>query len=98
MVSVYDHQELKKKALENPTEENLKALGEWCEIYANDDFDGEGWTIDYKKDVTLYPLVVLHCYNDGEVFQGETVGYTFSKNESYDFLEKHKVLDSGDWK
>ena len=42
----YDYQELREKAIENPTFENLEALADWLRNYDMNSWNGEFWNID----------------------------------------------------
>ncbi len=50
----YKYQEYRKKAIENPTEENLNALAEWLFMYGGSYWNGETWDID--NGMRLYPI------------------------------------------
>lgn len=66
----YDYNELAAAALENPTTENLAALGEWFEQNGMDYWNGECWEIDSNH--SLYP--VYKCI-DEENEEYECIGY-----------------------
>lgn len=57
MISRYDYKELKQKVLENETEENLNALGEWFEMFGNDFWNGEYFDADDFHLVPIYKEV-----------------------------------------
>ena len=50
----YDYQELREKAIENPTFENLEALADWLRNYDGNSWNGEFWDIDDGQ--RLYPI------------------------------------------
>ena len=50
----YDYQELREKAIENPTFENLEALADWLSNYDMNSWNGEFWDIDDGQ--RLYPI------------------------------------------
>lgn len=50
----YDYQELRAKAIENPTFENLEALADWLSNYDMNSWNGEFWDIDDGQ--RLYPV------------------------------------------
>lgn len=66
----YNYKELETAALNNPTEENLAALGEWFELYGMDFWNGECWAIDGNH--SLYPIYELV---DEELEEWELRGY-----------------------
>lgn len=49
----YDYQELREKAINNPTFENLEALADWLSNYDINSWNGEFWDIDGLR---LYPI------------------------------------------
>lgn len=50
----YDYEELRAKAIENPTFENLEALADWLRNYGTKSWNGEFWDIDDGQ--RLYPI------------------------------------------
>lgn len=52
----YDYQELRAKAIENPTFENLEALADWLDYYDYNrkSWNGEFW--DIGDGLRLYPI------------------------------------------
>ena len=50
----YDYQELRAKAINNPTFENLEALADWLRNYDMNSWNGEFWDIDDGQ--RLYPI------------------------------------------
>ena len=42
----YKYSDLRAAALEDPTAENLAALGEWLQEYGGRDWNGESWDIE----------------------------------------------------
>ena len=50
----YDYQELREKAINNPTFENLEALADWLRNYDGNSWNGEFWDIDNGQ--RLYPI------------------------------------------
>lgn len=59
----YAYKELCKKALENPSQENLTTLADWFWGYGNEYWNGEGWKID--KDKYLVPIYSEEPDNHG---------------------------------
>ena len=53
----YDYQELREKAINNPTFDNLKNLADWLSNYDTNSWNGEFWDIDDGQ--RLY-----HVYGD----------------------------------
>lgn len=49
----YDYQELREKAINNPTFENLEDLADWLSNYDINSWNGEFWDIDGLR---LYPI------------------------------------------
>ena len=50
----YDYEELRAKAINNPTFENLEALADWLRNYDMNSWNGEFWDIDDGQ--RLYPI------------------------------------------
>ena len=50
----YDYQELREKAINNPTFDNLKNLADWLSNYDMNSWNGEFWDIDDGQ--RLYPV------------------------------------------
>ena len=52
----YDYEELRAKAINNPTFENLEALADWLRYYdySQKSWNGEFWDID--DGLRLYPI------------------------------------------
>ena len=53
-MTYYDYEELRAKAIENPTFENLEALADWLRNYDMNSWNGEFWDIDDGQ--RLYPI------------------------------------------
>lgn len=64
----YNYKELETAALENPTAENLAALGEWFEWYGVDFWNGEYFEIDSSN--RLYPV-----YKEVKPDEWERIGW-----------------------
>jgi len=67
-VGRYNYDELRKAAIDNPTTENLEALGEWFNLYGMDFWNGESW------DADGYELRPVYEWDD-ERDQGILIGY-----------------------
>ena len=50
----YDYHELREKAINNPTFENLEILADWLRNYDMDSWNGEFWDLDDGQ--RLYPV------------------------------------------
>ena len=72
MLTRYDFEELKQKALNGGAKE-INALGEWFERYGVQCFNGEFYDVDNKY--RLYPLYEMELDENGEILQGEAIGY-----------------------
>lgn len=76
--SKYDYAELFRKVKEQPTKENLNALGEWCELFDNS-WNGESYLIinpDKKFGQSGYEYGSLYpVYEEREDGNFDIVGY-----------------------
>ena len=65
----YNYDELRKAAIENPTEENLAALGKWFELYGMDFWNGQYF------DADGYELWPVYAEAEEDAVQLEQVGW-----------------------
>lgn len=70
MSDEYKYNEIVAAAKANPTEENMKRLGEWFEAYGNCYWNGEEYTVD--SNTTLRPV-----YTEVSEDEYEITGYEF---------------------
>lgn len=68
MVSYYEYEELRKKALNNGTQEDIDNLGEWFSKYGTIYWNGEYYNLD--DGFKLYPV-----YKEKSDDEFELVGY-----------------------
>lgn len=73
-MSYYDYQELRARAMETRSTEDINALGEWMDNYGMDDWNGE--VFDIGDGYSLRPIYEPYSFDDnGEPDQWDTVGY-----------------------
>lgn len=68
----YDYEELKRKALESESEEDINSLGEWFLNYGDNQWNGHYYEIDNNN--ILYPV-----YNEIEEDNYELTGFLLCK-------------------